>query len=293
MADFIQVLLSGLSSGCALAIVAMGFAIVLNTLGVWHVAHAGTYVAGAYLLWAMVVHLGLPLWLAMILTIICCGILGMIMEFGLYRPLRHARSPMPSYLLASVGLTYVIQNVCALFAGTYPKTVGQEVKVVYDIGGVFFNNIDIAIILASAAIFAFLYYFLNRTGVGISIKAVASNPRLATVWGADLDKVALIIFVVASLTVAPASVIRVMDIGIVPFAGWDVIILALMAYILGGVGSTMGAGLAGLSIGIIANVMSWQMPSLWAPLVIFAIVYIFMWVRPRGILGKKIWRYEV
>jgi branched-chain amino acid transport system permease protein len=291
--DFFRFFLTGLISGCALAVVAVGLAIVVNTVGIWHIAHGGIYVAGAYLAWVMVALFGLPLWLCIVLVIAACGIMGMILEVCVYRPLRRADSPIAAYLLASIGLAYIIQNACALFAGTYPKGVGQEMKVVYNIGRIFFTNIDIAIMLVCATIFVFLYYFLNHTGLGISLKAVASNPRLAKIWGVDFDKVSLIVTIVASITVAPVSLVRLIDIGIVPFAGWDVIILALMAYILGGVGNTMGAGLAGLGIGIITSMLIWQMPCLWVPLIIFSIIYIFMWVRPKGILGKKIWTYEV
>lgn len=293
MEDFVQFFLNGVIRGCELAIVTMGFAIVINTVSVWHIAHAGTYVAGAYLAWIMVALIGLPLWLGLIISIVGCGIIGIIMEIGLYRPLRRSGSPIGGYLLASIGLAFVIQNAWALLAGTYPKMVGGEIKVSYNIGNIYFTNIDIILIIACALVFTFFFFFLNRTSIGLSVKAVASNPRLSEIWGADFDRVSLITMVIASLTVAPASMVRVIDIGIVPFAGWDVLILALIAYIVGGVGSTLGAGLAGLCLGIIKSLMIWQMPSVWAPLIIFAIVYVFMWARPRGISGKKVWVYEV
>jgi len=290
--DFIQFFLNGLSEGSELAIVTLGFALVVNTGSLWHIAHCGTFVVGAYLAWVMMDLLGMPLWLVVILTIALCGLIGSLMELWLYRPLRRVGSPIAAFLLASIGLSFITLNGTALFAGTYPKIV-EGLVASYNIGEIYFTNIDIIVIAACALVFGFLYYFLNHTVIGICIKAVASNPQLATVWGADSNRISLIVMVVASFTVAPASLLRVVDIGILPFAGWDVIILSLMAYVLGGVGNTMGAGFAALAIGIIKNLITWQMPSVWAPLIIFGIVYLFMWLRPRGISGSKIWSYEV
>ncbi len=291
--DFLQFFLNGLVQGSELAIVTMGFAIVVNTVSIWHIAHAGTYVVGAYLAWVMVALLGLPLYLGAIIAIVGCGAMGIIIEFGVYRPLRRSGSPIGGYLIASIGLAFVIQNACALLAGTYPKIIGQEMKVSYHIQNIYFTNFDLILIIACALVFVIFHLFLNRTSIGLTIKAIASNPLLAEVWGANFDMVSIIVIVVASLTVAPAALLRILDIGIVPFAGWDVLILALFAYIVGGVGSTLGAGFAGLCLGIIKNLMVWQMPSVWSPLIIFSIVYLFMWVRPRGMLGKKVWVHEV
>lgn len=293
METFIQFFINGIFYGCLLAIVAMGFALVFNTVSIMHVAHGATFVVGAYLAWGLIAELGLPIWLSIIITFIGCGILGILMELAIYRPIRRTGGTIASFLLASIGLTWVIQNVCALIAGTAPQFLGKEWKVIYNIGDVYFCNMDVILVISCIMVFGFFVYFLNYTSVGISIKAVASNPKLAAIWGASIDKVSLIVILVASLTIVPASLVRTISIGIAPFEGFNIVTLGLIAYIIGGIGSTMGAGLAGLGLGIITSLVTQHISNLWVPLFVFSIVYIFMWARPKGLFGKKIWTYEV
>jgi branched-chain amino acid transport system permease protein len=271
----------------------MGYALVVNTTSIFHIAHGGVYVAGGYIAYALIALAHLPLWLSIILVIIGCGGIGIACEFLVYRPMRRINSHSAAFLLASIGLTYIIQNVCALFAGTYPKTFSQQLKVTLTFGDIYIQNIHIILFAVCAVIFVLLYYVLNHTSIGLSIKTVSSNPRLATVWGMNPSWISLVVIAIASLIVAPVSFLHAMDIGSVPFAGWDMITLAMMAYIIGGIGSVLSSGLAGLGIGIISSIITWKMPSVWAPLIVFSIVYIFMWLRPKGVLGKKIWTYEV
>jgi branched-chain amino acid transport system permease protein len=293
METFIQFFINGIFYGCLLAIVAMGFALVFNTVSIMHVAHGATFVVGAYLAWGLIAELGLPIWLGIIITFIGCGILGILMELAIYRPIRRTGGTIASFLLASIGLTWVIQNICALIAGTAPQFLGKEWKVIYNVGDVYFCNMDIILVVGCIMVFGFFIYFLNHTSIGISIKAVASNPKLAAIWGASIDKVSLIVILVASLTVVPASLVRTISIGIAPFEGFNIVTLGLIAYIIGGIGSTMGAGFAGLGLGIITSLVTQQISNLWVPLFVFSIVYIFMWARPKGLFGKKIWTYEV
>jgi len=153
-----------------------------------HVAHGATYVVGAYIAWGLIAEAGLPIWLGIIITIVGCGILGVVMELIIYRPIRRTGGNIASFLLASIGLTWVIQNICGLIAGTAPQFLGKEWKVIYHIGDVYFSNMDIFLVVACILVFVFFVYFLNHTSVGISIKAVASNPKLAGIWGASIDK---------------------------------------------------------------------------------------------------------
>jgi branched-chain amino acid transport system permease protein len=291
--ETIQFLINGLFSGCQIAIVAMGFALMFNTLSIMHVAHGGTFVVGAYIAWALIDKLGLPVWLGIIMTFIGCGILGILLELVVYRPLRHSKGTIASFLLASIGLTWVIQNICALIIGSAPQSFGREWKIIYNCGDVYFCNMDIFLLVACILVFVFFEYFLNHTNIGTSIKAVASNPKLAAIWGASFDKIALIVILVASLTIVPAALLRTISVAIAPFDGFSIVTLGLIAYIIGGIGSTMGAGLAGLGIGIVTSLVTQQISNIWVPLFIFSIVYIFMWARPKGLFGKIIWTYEV
>jgi len=293
METFLQFFVNGIFYGCQIAIVAMGFALVFNTVYVMHVAHGATYVVSAYLAVVLIGQVGLPIWLGIIITVVSSVILGVIMELAIYRPIRHAGGTITSFLLASIGLTWVIQNICALILGTSPAFLGKEWKCVYNIGDVYFCNIDCILVVACILVFGFFIYFLNHTSIGTSIKAVASNPKLAAIWGASFDNISLIVMAVASVTIVPAALLRTISIGIAPFEGFAIVTLGLIAYIIGGIGSTLGAGFAGLAIGLVTSLVTQHISNLWVPLFIFSIVYLFMWARPRGLFGKKIWTFEV
>lgn len=291
MGMLLQLIIGGLVNGCVYGIAGMTLALIINTKKVFHIAHGGVFVFAGFVAWAFIYRLGLPIWVSLILAIIGAAGIGMLIELLVYRPVsRRSSSPLPA-LLASIGVMYILQSSMSMIFGTYPKII--KVQKTYELGSITFTNIYVAAVIAFIVCFLIIYFYLNKTKLGILTKAVCENPVLSKVWGIDSKIIEFSIMAVASALLGIASLIQTADIGITAYAGWNVTLMAMMAYLIGGMGSVFGAGVVGLGLGIIQGIIPWKIPNIWTPFILFAIVFVFMVVRHRGLFGRKIWTHEV
>ena len=293
MAVFEQLLLNGVALGCLYALIALGFALVFNTVHIFHLAHGAIYVWGGYILWQTVIGWGLPLPIGIIATLAFCALLGMGLEVGVYRPLRRRNAGHLIYLVASLGLVYALQNIAALIWGFYNLRCREGLKVGFPVGNIVVTDINIISIGAGVVTFVALHLFLQRTKTGTAIRAIANNPSMADTVGIDFNRTTLVTFAIGSAIAGVASIITALDIGMTPYLGFDMVILATIAVILGGVGSLPGAFLGGLFVGLMRCLIPLALGTVWTEFAVFAVMILVLIFRPRGFLGKKIWGAEV
>jgi branched-chain amino acid transport system permease protein len=283
----LQLLVTGLVTGCALGVVAISFSLVYATTKIFHVAHAGIYTLGGYLAWSLVVH-GAPLLLALLVPIAVCAALGALIQSQLYARLERRRATHLVILIASLGALAVIQNiVAAVYTPNilqFPLPWSSEVVV---LGPMRLTYTQLLTILVSLAAYLATMLFAHRTILGKRIRAVASNPMLADITRLQPQTVYIYVIAIASALVCLPGILVPLDLGLQPYNGVTPLLTATIAMIAGGVGSITGAFVLSVAIAVLQNLSLLVMPGEWSIGVTFFIFVIFMLFRPTGLFTAR------
>ncbi|HTI84237.1 MAG TPA: branched-chain amino acid ABC transporter permease [Acetobacteraceae bacterium] len=281
----LQLLATGLVTGCALGVVAISFALVYSTTKIFHVAHAGIYTLAGYLAWSLVVH-NAPLIVAMAVSIVACTALGALIQSQLYARLERRRATHLVVLIASLGALAVIQNI---IAGVYTPNILQFPLPwsgeVLPLGSVRLTYVQLLTIAVSFAAYAGTMWFAHHTILGKRIRAVASNPMLADITRLQPQSVYIYVIAIASALVCLPGILVPMDLGLQPYNGVTPLLTATIAMIAGGVGSITGAFVLSIAIAVLQNLSLLVMPGEWSIGVTFFIFVIFMLFRPTGLFA--------
>lgn len=216
------------------------------------------------------------------------AILGIAIDRIVYLPLRKSNSPGLVLLIASFGIFIFIQNLLQLLYGAQILTLrtGPVVEG-YPIASAVITPIQILILSVSIILFAILWFIVDRTKIGKAIRAVADDPVGASVSGIYPEKVILYAFGIGSALAGMAGVLISLETNIEPTMGLNAILKGIIASIIGGIGSIPGAVLGGFFLGIVENLGIWKIQAGWKDTIAFAVLIIFLLLRPEGILGKK------
>jgi len=153
--------------------------------------------------------------------------------------------------------------------------------------GAVITDIQILILIVSCLLLAILWLFVDKTKLGKAIRAVAEDPIGASVSGIYSERVILYAFGIGSALAGMAGVLISLETNIEPTMGMNAILKGIIASIIGGIGSIPGAVLGGFLLGIVENLGIWKIQAGWKDTISFAILIIFLLLRPQGILGKS------
>ena len=283
----LQLLVTGLVTGCALGVVAISFSLVYATTKIFHVAHAGIYTLGGYLAWSLVVH-GVPPLIAVLIAMAACTALGALIQSQLYARLERRRATHLVVLIASLGALAVIQNI---IAAVYTPNILQFPLAwssrMVAFGAVRLTTRRLLTIVISLAAYAGTMLFAHRTILGKRIRAVASNPMLADITRLQPQTVYVYVIAIASALVCLPGVLVPLDLGLQPYNGVTPLLTATIAMIAGGVGSITGAFVLSIAIAVVQNLSLLVMPGEWSIGVTFFIFVIFMLFRPTGLFAAR------
>ncbi len=283
----LQLLVTGLVTGCALGVVAISFSLVYATTKIFHVAHAGIYTLAGYLAWSLVTR-GIPGWAALLISMAICTAFGALIQSQLYARLERRRATHLVVLIASLGALAVIQNI---IAAVYTPNILQfplpwSSRMV-SFGPVRLNYTQLLTIVISLVAFAATMLFAHRTILGKRIRAVASNPMLADITRLQPQTVYIYVIAIASALVCLPGVLVPLDLGLQPYNGVTPLLTATIAMIAGGVGSITGAFVLSIAIAVLQNLSLLLIPGEWSIGVTFFIFVIFMLFRPTGLFAAR------
>jgi branched-chain amino acid transport system permease protein len=289
-----QLLMNGVIAGSAYALIALGFSLIYRITRFFHFAHAAVYTAAAYLAYALIVQYRAPLWLGLLLLLALTAGLGMLSEVAVYRPLRARHAGPLILLIASLGLYIVLQNLISLAFGDEVRSMRSgAVESVHVIGGGRITSLQLLTIAVSTGLFLAVGLAVRYFRLGTSLRAVANDAELATVAGFDADRCILLVFGIGSALAAVAAILVSFDVDMVPTMGLNALLMGVVATIIGGVGSIIGAGLGGLLLGLAQHLGVWFTGSEWQDAIAFAILLVFLLFRPHGIFGRKLRKAEI
>ena len=286
MTHFIQTLISGLSLGSIYALIALGYTMVYGIAKMLNFAHGDIIMIGAYAGIIAVAQMGLPPLIAVLLSILICALLGVLIEFLAYKPLRQA--PPLSVLITAIGVSYFLQNLALILFGSQQKAYPTIVQLgQVTIGSVTIDGVTILTLLVTALIMVVLSFFINRTRMGKAMRAVSEDKAAAALMGISVNRTISITVAIGSALAAVASIFYGMSyVYIKPTTGAMPGIKAFTAAVFGGIGSVPGAMLGGILLGIIEQLSKTYISTLWADAIVFGVLVLVLVVKPTGLLGK-------
>ena len=195
MTHFIQTLISGLSLGSIYALIALGYTMVYGIAKMLNFAHGDIIMIGAYAGIIAVAQMGLPPLIAVLLSILICALLGVLIEFLAYKPLRQA--PPLSVLITAIGVSYFLQNLALILFGSQQKAYPTIVQLgQVTIGSVTIDGVTILTLLVTALIMVVLSFFINRTRMGKAMRAVSEDKAAAALMGISVNRTISITFAI-------------------------------------------------------------------------------------------------
>ena len=277
-------LFTGLALGAIYVLFAIGLSLIFGMLTVVNFAHGAFYMLGAYV--------GLSLlgstdsfWLCLVGVPLILGAFGLLVERFLVRPLYGRGIDYP--LLLTFGLGYVIVELVRILYGKqgYPFETPDVLTGAIDIWVGYFPLYRLFVILATAVILVALWLFIERTRYGLIIRAGARDPQIVRVLGIDVSRVWLMVFGLGTAIAGLAGVLAAPLQGVSPEMGVSVLAEAFVVTVVGGMGSLLGAVVAGLLVGVVISFTSLLAPEM-AKVSIFALMAIVLLIRPEGLFGR-------
>ncbi|WP_164738595.1 branched-chain amino acid ABC transporter permease [Aquabacter cavernae] len=281
---FLMQLFSGLALGAILVMVALGLTIIFGMLGIVNFAHGALFMVGAYAgLW--VASLTGSFWWALLIAPIAVGAFGMLVERVLIRPL-YKRTP-DDPLLLTFGLGYVLVEAVRITFGTdgIPFSAPESLQGVVDLGIGYFPLYRLFVLGVVAVILVLLWVALEKTRFGLVVRAGARDPLIMRVLGVDVSRLWLLVFGLGVGLTALGGVLAAPMRNVSPEMGTLVLAEAFVVTVIGGMGSLLGAVVAGLLVGVAVSMTALFAPEM-ATIVMFGLMALILLVRPQGLFGR-------
>ncbi|MCX6344592.1 MAG: branched-chain amino acid ABC transporter permease [Armatimonadetes bacterium] len=270
-------------------LVGLGFALIYRVVRFFHFAHGVVFTSGPYAAFLLTTRLGLPLAISIPIAVVISAALGATMELAVYRPLRRKGSSPLVLLMASLGIYVLLQNTISLAFGDdtksiRPNTISEGIRVF----GAVITPVQLLTVAISIGLLAAMIVFFRQSIMGKALRAVANDPVLANISGIDSDRVIFWTFVIGSALAGIAGIMVAMDVDMTPNMGMNALMMAVVAVIVGGVGSMPGLILGAVLLSAAQQLSSWFLGSQWQEPMAFAVLLVFLLFRPQGFLGKRV-----
>ncbi|GJD76137.1 MULTISPECIES: branched-chain amino acid ABC transporter permease [Methylobacterium] len=277
-------LFSGVALGAVFVMLALGLSIIFGMLGIVNFAHGNFFMVGAYAGVFVMERTG-SFWAALLVGPLMVGALGLLVERFLIRPLA-GRSP-DDPLLLTFGLGYVlVEGVRILFGSDgLPFATPEELSGVADLGIGYFPIYRLFVVGVVALVLVVLWYGLERTRLGLIVRAGARDPEILRVLGIDIQRLWLWVFGLGIALAALGGVLAAPMRSVNPEMGNVVLGEAFAVTVIGGMGSLMGSVVAGLLVGIVVSMTALVAPEM-ASIAMFAFMALVLLIRPQGLFGK-------
>jgi branched-chain amino acid transport system permease protein len=274
---------TGLVSGAILVLLALGLNLIFGYMQIVNFSHGAFFAVGAYAAFYLAGALG-SFWWGLVLVPFGMMAVGVIVERLLIKPLYGRNQVDP--LLLTFGLTFVVVELIQLLAGKSGKAVYPPPQLRFEVGfgGVQYPSYQLFVALLVAATVAGLWVFLERSSVGLIVRAGIRDSHMIRVLGIDFDRFRIVVFALGIGLAGLAGVLVSPITTAYPEMGSDILILAFVVVVVGGMGSYWGAVLSGLLIGVLVSLTSLY-ATVYAQIVPFVLMIAVMALRPRGLLG--------
>jgi branched-chain amino acid transport system permease protein len=301
----LQQVLNGLSIGSVYAIFAIGYSLVFSLLGVINFSHGAIFTVGAYASFTLLTgsfgngYFGalklpfvLPMFFAILGGALTSATLSMLVELCAFRPLRKRKAEPTLSLISSLGVALAVVSFIQLVYGSetqsLPADIFESLPPVLEFGGALVRTSQALIFCVSIIAMAFLFAGLHFTRFGKALRAVAENPATASLLGISVNRYIFTTFLISGFLAGLAGILVASSYGISgPYFGVTYGLKGLAVVILGGLGTLGGGFVGGFVVGIAEAFVPAEL-SAYKEAVAFSFLFLFLLLRPQGILGKSL-----
>jgi branched-chain amino acid transport system permease protein len=282
---FVQVIIDGLAIGMLYVLLASGVNLVVSISGILLIAYGQFYMVGAYVLWGMMAAAKLPFWVGLWPAIIVPALLGGVAYRLIFHRIEKKDRQFLNGIVAAIGLTAVMAQGVLLGFGTSARGVGTVFPGIIQAGHVRISVEKLVIILLGVVVLVVLHFILRRTNTGRAMRAVACNRDVAALQGVNASRTYFITMVIGCGLAGFAGAVMSPVYAISPTMG-SITLLVLLVMVLGGVGSMIGAIVAGVILGLTLSFGQYYIGTGVSQIIFFAIVGLIKYFRPGGLFGQ-------
>lgn len=282
---FLQQVFNGIMFGSTYAIVALGLTLVMGILNIPNFAHGHLYMLGGYLLYYFGVTMGLGYWFGLIFSVICLGLVGVLMERFIFRPLNN--QPHINAFIAAIGALLFLEALALVVWGPQGLRVPNPHPQIVHFLGMTIGIQRLLVITGAVALIVALHLFMKKTIMGTTIEAVAQNREGAMLTGINVNRVSAMTFAISAATAAVAASLISPIFMLSPAMGAILGMKAFVIVILGGMGSIPGAILGGYILGLIEALGGGYISAAYKDVFAFGALILILSIKPTGLFGKR------
>ena len=291
--SFIEQTINGLQTGSIYALIALGYTMVYGIVKLINFAHGDILMVGAYATLIAVSH-GMPLIVAIVLSMILCAFLGVVIDFLAYRPIRKA--PKISALITAIGMSFLLESLALIIFGANPRVIDQKYIPGFlsnnnkiSIGFLSISMLTIFVIVVTSICMIALNLFIKNTKLGKATRAVSQDTGAAQLMGINVNKTIAITFAIGSgLGALGGALYAIVYPQIEPYMGMLPGLKAFIAAVFGGIGSIPGAMVGGYVLGLLEAYVKGSSLTTWANPIVFGVLILILIFRPNGLFGKNV-----
>jgi branched-chain amino acid transport system permease protein len=279
-------LVLGLVNGSFYAILSLGLAVIFGMLNIINFAHGALFMVGAFVAWAGLEYLGISYWWSLLAAPALVGLAGIAIERGLLRwlyKLDHVYG-----LLLTFGLALIIEGLFRYQFGVsgQPYSIPDEMAGAFNLGFMFLPKYRAWVIGASLTVCLLTWFTVEQTRLGAYLRAATENPSITQAFGINVPVMVMLTYAFGVGLAGLAGVLAAPTGQLSPLMGSNLIIVVFAVVVIGGMGSILGAIVAGLGLGVVEGLTKVFYPEASAT-VVFVIMVIVLMVRPAGLFGKE------
>jgi len=275
-------LVNGLIWGLLIALIALGLSLIFGVMGIVNMAHGDIYMAGAVLSFYVIGMFG-NFWLSLILVPAIIILISAPVERFVLRPYEGHHS---STMIATVGISFILQQIALGTYGGIPKKITNPWPVSFNFLGVDYPGYRLLVACISILILSGLWLFLYKTSYGILLRASMQDREMASAMGIDVNKILITTFVIGSVLAAVGGILAAPINQVFYLMGNDVILLSFIVVIIGGLGSLKGTLIAALSLCSLEGVLASVLTPIQAKAAIFVIMILVLVRCPKGLFAE-------
>jgi branched-chain amino acid transport system permease protein len=275
-------------NGCILILVALGLSIVFGLMGIINFAHGIFYMLGAYAGW-LTIQLTGSFWLALVAAPVAVGFIGVLVERGVLKRIYGTKNASFAGVLVTYGLAIMIPDLVRMTFGrpgkpfAIPEVLSGSL---FRLGALDVHNYRVFILVVTAALLPLLWLLLNKTNLGLVIRAGTSDNLMVQLLGINVARTWTTTYALGAALAAFAGVITAPLVAVAPEMGGLVLIECFIVTVVGGMGTFLGVVAGGLLIGE-TLALTGMLYDVLADVVIYLAMALVLLVRPRGLFGQE------
>ena len=277
-----QGVINGLALGWIYVLMALGLTLIFGIMRIMQFAHGEIYMLGAYVVYYLTASAGMPLVLATLCAMAVLAVAGLILEKLLFRRLR---GEVLSAIVATTGLTLIIQSAAVVFFGLYERSIPMLATGPLSVFGTAVPKDRLVAVAVALSLSLALYLFLRGTKYGKAMVASAQSPEGAILQGIGPDKMAALAMAIGCALAAAGGTLAGSLFALSPYMGLTPLVKGLIIIVLGGMGSLPGAFVAGMLLGLIDGLVPILFGHAWAAIGPMLIVIVVLVLKPQGLFG--------